>query len=717
MPRSSPFVESWVERFRRFVVRRRFSQSILKAYSIVTRAFLRFLETRGVEPTAAQPSHVRSYLKVQLVRYRRRQRREPLDPVDWRSHHTAPIHLFLRWVQGVWPPPSEIGARLASFRAHLRRKRFTRHAVTAYCIVAHRFLAFLERRAVVLEHVEPVDVALFIADERRRYRRRHGRDPKDRAVWRCSLTGATHALLRWSQGRWPPPPTDPWHERFRIHMAKTCPCPRTGSRYVFAASRFLDVLQAQRIRVEAVDSSHVESYCRIKRAEYRQRHGRLPRDLQEWRRATTVPIRRLLRLVHGDWPPPTPSHPLLDKFRVTLLPMRYQPSSWKRIERVARGFLDHLRDSGIAPDQVQPSHVESYLQACLCRYRERQGHEPPQSRQWRRKHTRPIHELLRVAQGCWPPPPPPPTIPRERFGHDLREGFRRWMIETRGLSELTFIKDWFTAGRLLDWLGERASADGLRQLTPNDLDAFLAWRTPGLRRATRYGVCQGLRSFLRYLHGAGILERDLAVCVASPPRYWNESIPSTFTEAQVKAMLAAAREDGTASGKRDYAILLLLATYGLRAGEITRMRLEDIDWRGERIRITQSKTRRPSELPLMAPVGEAILDYLRRARPQSEHREVFLRHRAPYTPFACGSCLTSMVNRRLRSTGLPFAGKHGTHAFRYARAVSLLRAAVPLKAISDVLGHSSSSSTDVYLKLATDDLRDVGLDLPQEVTR
>ena len=716
MPRSSPFVESWVERFRRLMVRRGFSRSVLKAYSTVARAFLRFLEARGVEPTAARPSHVRSYLKAQLVRYQRRQRREPLDPVDWRSHHTAPIHLFLRWVQGVWPPPSTIGARLASFRTHLRRKRFARDTVTDYCIVAHRFLAFLEQRAVVLEHVQSVDVAQFTSAERRRYHQRHGRAPNDLVAWRCSLTGATHALLRWAQGRWPPPPTDPWYERFRIHMAKTCPSPETRSRYVFAASRFLDVLQARRIRVEAVEPSHVEAYCWIKRAEYRRRHGRLPRDLRQWRHPTTAPLHRLLRLVHGDWPPPTPSHPLLDQFRVALLPMRYRPSSWDRIECVARGFLDHLRDSGIAPDQVQPAHVEAYLHVCLRRYRERQGHEPPQSRPWRRTYAHPIHELLRVAQGCWPPPPPPPTTPRERFCHDLRAGCRRWMIETRGLSELTFIKDWDTAGRLLDWLGERASADGLRQLTPSDLDAFLAWRTPSLRRATRFGVCQGLRTFLRYLHGAGILERDLAVCVTSPPRYWNESIPSTFTETQVKAMLAAAREDGTASGKRDYAILLLLATYGLRAGEITRMRLEDIDWRGERIRITQSKTGCSSELPLMAPVGEAIIEYLRRARPQSEHREVFLRHRAPYTPFACGSCLTSMVNRRLRSTGLPFAGKHGTHAFRYARAVSLLRASVPLKAISDVLGHRSSSSTDVYLKLATDDLRDVGLDLPQEVS-
>ena len=99
MPSSSPFVESWVERFRRFLLRRRFSRSVLKAYSTVASAFIRFLEARGVDPSVAQPSHVRSYLKVQLVRYRRRQRREPLDPVDWRSHHTAPIHLFLRWVQ------------------------------------------------------------------------------------------------------------------------------------------------------------------------------------------------------------------------------------------------------------------------------------------------------------------------------------------------------------------------------------------------------------------------------------------------------------------------------------------------------------------------------------------------------------------------------------------------------------------------------------------
>ncbi len=290
------------------------------------------------------------------------------------------------------------------------------------------------------------------------------------------------------------------------------------------------------------------------------------------------------------------------------------------------------------------------------------------------------------------------------------------MIELRGRSPLTFDKDWGTAERFLEWLDERASRDGLHRLGPADLDAFLAWRMAGLRRATRSGVCQGLRVFLRYLHGAGYLDRDLAACVSAPSRYHNEAMPRTFTKAEVEQMLAEARVDRSAIGRRDYAILLLLATYGLRAGEIVRLRLEDIDWRREQFWITQSKSGRTSQLPLVPSVGEAILDYLRHGRPVSEHRSVFLRHRVPYSPFKRGNCLTAVVGRHVHRCGLQPTGRHGAHAFRYARAVSLLRAAVPLKAISDLLGHSSSSSTDGYLKLATDDLRDVGLELPQGAT-
>lgn len=403
------------------------------------------------------------------------------------------------------------------------------------------------------------------------------------------------------------------------------------------------------------------------------------------------------------------------RVRAHLAAHGYGPDTMHCYRAGTRKFLIFLQRRHVDIISAQQSHLDSYLAAERRRFRQRHGRDPDPAGGWRTRRVAPIHLLFRLAQGCWPSRSLPKTR-QEQFRCELRDGFHRWMTEVRGLSELTFTKDWYSGDRFLDWLGSRASATALRQLTPVDLDAFLAWRVPGLRRATRSGVCQGLRSFLRFLHAAGFIPRDLAGCVSRPSRYWNEGIPSTFTDAQVQAMLAATRRDRTAVGRRDYAVLMLLATYGLRAGEITRLRLDDIDWRRERFRITQSKTSRASQLPLMAPVGEALLDYLQCVRPASKHREVFLFARAPYRPFARGSSLYATVERCMRRAQVITDGKHGCHAFRYARAVSLLRAAVPLKAISDLLGHRSSTSTDIYLKLATEDLRDVGLDLPPGAT-
>jgi site-specific recombinase XerD len=289
------------------------------------------------------------------------------------------------------------------------------------------------------------------------------------------------------------------------------------------------------------------------------------------------------------------------------------------------------------------------------------------------------------------------------------------LTDLHGFTQPTAAKNGHAARVFLDWLGERASPAALRQLSVADLDTFLAWRYPSLRRTTRRGVSHCLRSFLRYLYAAGHLDRDLAGVVAGPQIYWNETIPSALTEQQVRDLLATTRRDRTAMGRRDYAMILLLATYGLRAGEVVRLQLEDLDWRRERIRIRRSKRGGESLLPLTPAVGETLLQYLGKARPISDRREVFLRLRAPHGPFSRGAGLYAIVSRRLARAGIHVEGKHGPHALRYARAVSLLRAAVPLKTISDILGHRSSASTDGYLKLATEDLRQVGLDLPPEV--
>jgi len=222
-------------------------------------------------------------------------------------------------------------------------------------------------------------------------------------------------------------------------------------------------------------------------------------------------------------------------------------------------------------------------------------------------------------------------------------------------------------------------------------------------------VAERLRSLLRYLHRTGRNPVDLSPHVIAPLLYAYEGVPSILERSEIAAVLEVARKDRTVVGLRDHAILQLLATYGLRSSEVRNLRLEDIDWRAESIRIRHTKTRAYSFLPLMEPVSEAVLAYLRAGRPATDAREIFIRTRAPYRKLGM---LASAVRRRLRDAGVEPPGKSGPHIFRHARAVEMLRASVPQKVIGDLLGHRSTESTVPYLKLATEDLRTIALDVP-----
>src|SRR5439155_23607464 len=193
----------------------------------------------------------------------------------------------------------------------------------------------------------------------------------------------------------------------------------------------------------------------------------------------------------------------------------------------------------------------------------------------------------------------------------------------------TLRKNGDAARVFLHWLGDRASRESLPRLGLLEIDQYLSWRMPGLRRATCHGVSQCLRSFLRFLHAEKFVAKDLSPAVSGPIMYKFEDIPRAFTEQQVKALLDTTRQDKSPAGLRDHAILLLLATYGLRAGEVVRLRVDDIDWREDRIRFRQSKTGVESHLPLVGPVGEALLKYLQKGRPKTDAREVFISVRAP----------------------------------------------------------------------------------------
>lgn len=142
------------------------------------------------------------------------------------------------------------------------------------------------------------------------------------------------------------------------------------------------------------------------------------------------------------------------------------------------------------------------------------------------------------------------------------------------------------------------------------------------------------------------------------------------------------------------------------------MQLDDIDWRANRFCVRHTKTGAQSYFPLLPHIGEALLVYLKRARPDTDVREIFIRTRAPYQGFDSGSSLYTPIRRRIEQAGVHPKGKCGPHTFRHARAVSLLRADVAPKVIGDVLGHRSASSIMAYLKLQTEDLRSVALEIP-----
>ena|SRR5271166_4418193 len=348
----------------------------------------------------------------------------------------------------------------------------------------------------------------------------------------------------------------------------------------------------------------------------------------------------------------------------------------------------------------------------LQRYRRRYRRPPDDIAVWRRRYTSAILPLLRATQGRWPPQVSP--IAQERSQEALLCGYGRWLTEVCGLSQDTLSKNSRAARMFLQWRGNRAKPDSLALLNIAEIDAYFAWRMPGLRRATRSGVCQCMRSFLRYLLASKVIDADLSSLVSGPIMYDNAEIPRAFTEEQVAALLKCTRRDQSPKGLRDYAMFLMLTTYGLRAGEVVWLSLQDIDWKNDKVRIQRSKTQAESFLPLMRPVGEALIEYLRRGRPQSSSRKVFLRCRAPYRPFCSTSPLNDSIGSRLKEAGIEVNGRHGPHAFRFARALSLLRASVPLKPIADLLGHKTTSSTQVYLKLQTEDLRAVSLNLPKK---
>jgi integrase/recombinase XerD len=253
-----------------------------------------------------------------------------------------------------------------------------------------------------------------------------------------------------------------------------------------------------------------------------------------------------------------------------------------------------------------------------------------------------------------------------------------------------------------------ASGGGLAGLAADKVtDAVLRRAASGVSvSATQYFV-SGPRAFLRFCFVEGLLEADLSRAALAVSGRRRSPLPKAIGRRDAAVLLGACGRRSPL-GRRDHALIILLLRLGLRRSEVASLTLDDIDWRAGWLMV-RGKGGREDRLPLPADVGQAIASYLRRGRPSSDRREVFLRARAPYQPIAPGT-VSSTVRRACRRARIP---EVGSHTLRHTTACEMVKARVPLERIGQLLRHRSLQSTAIYARVDLDQLRPLAAPWPQ----
>lgn len=294
---------------------------------------------------------------------------------------------------------------------------------------------------------------------------------------------------------------------------------------------------------------------------------------------------------------------------------------------------------------------------------------------------------------------------------DQAPGFLRYLREERGLREATVYHYIHCLHGFADYL-KRVGVAALKELSPALLASFVVDTAPKLARTGRRDLCGMIRVFLRFCHRQRVIANDLSGAVEMPQVFRLADVPRSITWDEVRRMLEAV-DQRTARGRRDYAILLLLVTYGLRAHEVSKLTLDDIDWKRERLQIPERKAGHCTAYPLANVVAEALIAYLRSGRPKTEDRHVFFRVLAPRTPISNGA-ISATVALYLRKAGVQ-VHRAGAHTLRHTCVQRLIDAEFPLKTIGDYVGHRSPQSTEIYSKVAIAALREVAMGNGEEL--
>ena len=229
----------------------------------------------------------------------------------------------------------------------------------------------------------------------------------------------------------------------------------------------------------------------------------------------------------------------------------------------------------------------------------------------------------------------------------------------------------------------------------------------------RGGILYTLRGFLGYCESCGLIKDTLSSMIKGIHVNPNETIPSVYSKMEVRRLLESV-DRSSAKGKKRYAILVLAAQLGLRAIDIIRITISDIDWDQSILEFSQNKTGTIIRLPLMGNVKNALLDYLENCRPETSFTELFIREKAPIAPYLKSAIIYSIVSKQIKAAGLISGDRHrGPHALRYSFASAMLEDETPLPVIASALGHVNTKNTTNYLRVDITQLRRIALEVPQ----
>ena len=362
---------------------------------------------------------------------------------------------------------------------------------------------------------------------------------------------------------------------------------------------------------------------------------------------------------------------------------------------LARDFGFWLTSSGSGLADVREALVTQYLA-------ERWRHRP------RRVGDAPALALLLSVlrdANVIAPRQLPSRDPREH----LLEAYALYMDRKRGLAPSSIASHvWFLRPFLRE-LRIATNAD-LARLSGSKVAAYIERHAGDHDPTTARIMCTRVRVFLRYLHVEGFVTADLTGAIPKSRRPGEARLPSFMPLDDVQRVLDGC-DRNTATGRRDYAILMLLARLGLRACEIARLTLDDIDWRAGQFTV-RGKGRKTAIMPLPPDVGAAIVSYLQDGRPRSDSRRLFLIAHAPYTPFAGPQCIQTVAGSAIRRVGITGLARRGSHAFRHSLATGHLRSGATLTEIGQLLRHEQHDTTRIYAKVDLDSLRPLGLPWP-----